>query len=455
MKCSRASRRRFFCIELLMRITELPEPEVKKRLRFQSILVGMVFFAIFYLGNGVIQSTDCQYVIPTALSLLNEGGLDVDKFFAKPDSPYKPSDWHLEVIEGRYYNLYPIGQVLIAIPVVFVANKIAGFGYQSELSSYQQLELIMGCVFAAATCVVMFLVASLSLDTLRALLLTAIFGLGSSVWSTVSCGFWQHGPSMFLLALVLYILLLAKERPQLIQYVGIPLALSYVMRPTNALPIAVFTLYVWWKYRECFLRYLLLCSIVAVPFVLFNVLMYHSLLSQYYTPGSAGITREVPRAILGMLVSPSRGLFVFSPVLLFALYGIVLKLKLRRFEALDGCILIIPIGHLFGVALSNPMWWGGWSFGPRLMSDVTPFLAYFIILVLEDSWNWKRAKAGFMWTALALTLAFSSFVHFAGATSPHGWSWNYLPTNVDRDTARLWDWNDSQALRALKIWLAN
>ena len=427
--------------------------EVKKPLWFFPILVGTAFFAIFYFGNRHIQSTDCRYVIPSALSLLNDGNLDVDEFFGKPNSSYKPSDYHLEVIQKRHYNRYPIGQVLLAVPFVWVANKVVGLGFQSELSWYLHLELFMACLFAAATCMVIYLIASLRLDTWRSLLLTVIFGLGTSVWSTASCGFWQHGPSMFLLTLVLYILLLAEKRPQIIKYVGILLALSFVMRPTNALSVVVFTLYVWWKYREYFLRYLLLSSMVAIPFLLFNEFMYHSLLSPYYVPGSLGIPRHISQAVVGMLISPSRGLFVFSPVLFFTLYGMALSFRPGRYKSLDGFVLLIPIGHLVATALSNPMWWGGHSFGPRMMVDIIPFLAYFIIPVLEDSANWTGVKAVSLWTALAITLTFSILVHFTGAFSPDAWAWNVLPIDIDQSEARLWDWNDSQALRGLKMWL--
>jgi hypothetical protein len=182
--------------------------------------------------------------------------------------------------------------------------------------------------------------------------------------------------------------------------------------------------------------------------------MYPSLLSTYYTPGSAGVARHISEAIIGLLISPSRGLFVFSPVLLFAPYGIGLSLRPGRFEALEGFLLVILIGHLLGVALSNPMWCWGHSFGPRFMTDVTSFLAYFLVPALEDSSNWKGVKAVFLWTALALTLAFSVFVHFTGVVYAHAWAWNTLPTDVDKSLTRLWDWNDSQALRALRMWLA-
>ncbi len=392
-------------------------------------------------------------MIPTVISILNEGNLDVDEFFAKPGGVYKPSNYQLEVIQGRHYNRYPIGQVLVAVPFVIVANKLLGVGYQSDVAVYEHLELVMACVIAAGTCMLIFLLARLRLDTVRAILLTTIIGLGTTVWSTASCGFWQNDPSMFLLALALYLLLAAENRPQLAQYVGITLALSYIMRPTNAIPVAIFTVYVWWKYRRYFVRYLFMSSIVAVPFILFNEFTYHSLLSGYYTPGSLGIPRHVYEAMIGQLISPSRGLFVFSPILLFSLYGVVLKLRPGRFELLDVFVLLIPICHVLAIALSNPMWWAGHSFGPRFMTDVIPFFAYFLIPVLENSLNWKGFKALYMWGAIALTLVFSSFVHFTGSFSPEAWYWNAKPTNVDQNTARLWDWGDSQAFRALRVWL--
>ncbi len=426
---------------------------VKIPLWFFSILLGTAFFSIFYFGNGHIQSTDCLYVIPSALSLLNECNLDVDEFFAKPNSSYKPSDYQLELIHDRHYNRYPIGQVLLAVPFVFLANKVVGLGFQSDRSWYLHLELIIGCILAAAACLIIFLMACLRLDIWHSLLLSTIFGLGTSVWSTASCGFWQHSPSIFLLTLVLYILVLAEKHQQIIQYVGIPLALSYLMRPTNALSVAILTLYVWWKYRYYFLTYFLLSSLVAIPFLLFNEFMYHALLSPYYTLGSLGIPRHISQAVVGMLISPSRGLFVFSPVLLFSVYGMAISLRRGQYRTLDGLVLLIPIGHLVATALTNPMWWGGHSFGPRIMVDIIPFLAYFLIPVLEQSSNWNCTKAVLMWTLLGLSLAFSIFVHFTGAATSLAWSWNIFPTNIDQDTARLWDWGDSQAFRALYIWL--
>jgi hypothetical protein len=447
------ARPELLCNEVPMGPTSWSKSGVKKPLWLFSILVGTAFLAIFYFGNRHIQSTDCRYVIPSALSLLNDGNLDVDEFFDKPNISYKPSDYQLEVIHKRHYNRYPIGQVLLAVPFVFLANKVVGLDFQSDLSWYLHLELIIGCISAAAACVVICLMACLRLGIWHSLLLTIIFGLGTSVWSTASCGFWQHGPSIFLLTLVLYIVVLAEKHPHIIQYVGIPVALSYLMRPTNALSVTIFTLYVWWKYRQYFLRYLLLSSLVAIPFLIFNEFMYHRLLSPYYEPGSLGIPRHIPQAVVGLLISPSRGLFVFSPVLLFSLYGMALSLRPERYKTLDGFILLIPIGHLAATALSNPMWWGGHSFGPRMMVDIIPFLAYFLIPVLDQSSNWKGSKAVFMWTLMGLSLAFSIFVHFTGAASPLAWSWNIYPTNIDQDSARLWDWNDSQALRTLFIWL--
>jgi len=62
----------------------------------------------------------------------------------------------------------------------------------------------------------------------------------------------------------------------------------------------------------------------AFPFLLHNLRVYHQLLQPYFLlhqpPGSIGGFLE---ALAGQFFSPSRGLLVFSPVLLFSFAGIV------------------------------------------------------------------------------------------------------------------------------------
>src|SRR5262249_38064441 len=142
---------------------------------------------------------------------------------------------------------------------------------------------------------------------------------GTAAWSTASRALWQHGPSMLMLTLALYLIVRARERPWIAQLAGLPLAFAYVIRPTNSLSILLLSAFVFLTYRRYFLRYVAGGLMVAVPFFLYNLAVYGAPLSPYYLPDRIGSNPAFLEALAANLVSPARGLFFASPVLLFAL----------------------------------------------------------------------------------------------------------------------------------------
>src|SRR4029079_13054135 len=86
----------------------------------------------------------------------------------------------------------------------------------------------------AASMVVVFLIAAREVSVPAAVVVAAIAALGTPAWSTASRSLWQHGPSMLLLALAL----LAQLRGGRLFWAGLLLAAAYVVRPTNAIPLA-------------------------------------------------------------------------------------------------------------------------------------------------------------------------------------------------------------------------
>ena len=95
-------------------------------------------------------------------------------------------------------------------------------------------------------------------------------------------------------------------------------------------------------------------------------------------------------------------------------------------------------------------WWGGGSFGPRLLCEVMLCAVILLIpvvqeLSLTDSRLLQVITAGFV---VAATLGIA--VHFRGATArPAALVWLLQPVNVDTAPQRLWDWHDPQFLRGM------
>lgn len=433
-----------------------------KRSLICEILISLAVFAVVfgvYITSGNNVPFDSRWSIHTAMSIIREGNTDLDEYreLAEPREEYQNS---LETVDGHLYTIYPIGASLLAVPFVFVLDRGFELSVAFDLNTYvahtipAEIEALVASVYVALTAVIFYWIARRFLKRPASLLVVFIFAFCTPAWSTASRALWQHGPSMLLLATALLIIVYAKDHAQRIQYASIPLAASVVVRPVNIVSAALLTLFVFTEHRRHFGRFLLWALPVAALFTAYNLSVYHSLLPGYYLGASRGSNdfsvSTLPEALVGHWFSPARGLLVFSPVLVFSVAGLIFKLRRQRFERLD-LFLIEAVVAQWIVMSVWPIWWGGWSFGPRLMSDVVPYLVYWIIPALE----WIGTLVGWRRTAgivtLLATIAVSFFIHYRGANAFDTIDdWNRHPANIDTRSGRLWDWRDIQFLRGLK-----
>lgn len=415
-------------------------------------VVVLLIFAVVFAGHAlskVTTVTDSKWSIHTAMSILREGNTDLDQYGQLLQNRQRPN--RENIIDGRTYTRYPIGASLLAIPFVVVADLyywiFRGHSYFDVLCRgwAPDMQQFIASFAVALTAVVIFLIAQRRLKSLpKSLLLVFVFAFCTSAWSTASRALWQHGPSMLALAVALYLFVLAEDRPKLVQYAGAVLGFAYVIRPTNSIPIAALSLLVLLRHRPYLLKFLMWGMAIAIPFIAFNYSVYRQPLSPYYLPTMLrGLNLE---ALVGNLISPSRGLYVFSPVLAFAGLGIGLKLRDRTFGTLDIAVLIVILLHWLMIS-SLRNWWAGHSIGPRFFTDIIPFFIFFLIPVLE------RFSRPFTKTKKILAVLFvclmtvSFLIHYRGANDRAVWTWNSKPNAIDRHPARLWDWSDAQFLR--------
>ena len=93
------------------------------------------------------------------------------------------------------------------------------------------------------------------------------------------------------------------------------------------------------------------------------------------------------RAVLGLTISPYKGLLWFSPVLILGLIGAVPFIRRRPWEGL--ALLGAAAIHLLGYSRYN-YWSGGVTWGSRYMLQVVPFL----ILLAAPVWAWLTRDDG-------------------------------------------------------------
>ena len=447
-----------------------------------AVWAAALFFIVFVVHSlcPIGSMFDSRWTIPVALSLLDRGDTNIDEYRALIE---KDEYYAVECVEsgrtisfgkckGHYYNWYPVAVPVLASPVVFTLRKAVlflspllarfadpaltpvryAFVTGDFIGSRPLVEIVVASFFVALTTVVIFFTGRLFLPDSYSAFLALIFAFATSAWSTASRALWQHGPSMLMLSLALYLLLTAQSRPWRVVPAAIPLALAYLLRPNNALVVAVISLYVARHYRRYLIAYLLCALPVGAAFLIFNESIYHLALPTYFSrrPPLFNLPHDIlpmMQAALGALVSPSRGLLIYTPVFLFSIWGMIWARKTGWLQPLTGYLAAAVAGYWLLMVVYFEIWWAGHSYGPRYLSDVTPFLVFFLIPALmkwRESAKWPAPSAA---AAFAVLLAASVFIHSRGALRNEVYLWNVSPVNVDQNPARVWDWRDPQFLR--------
>jgi hypothetical protein len=428
------------------------------------VLIFLVVFVSHSLSSVCCYAGDSVWSVPVAMSFIREHNADVDEYeqIVVSNEYYgetvvrNDNHYTIEEIRGHVYTKQPIGVSIVAVPPLLVVDNVLHYLLDADLDEYVryggsgQLERLVASFVVALAALFIYLIALRFLNRRYSLLVVLVFAFCTPAWSTASRALWQHGPSMLMLSAALYLILLARDRPSLVQFAGLPLALSFVIRPTNGVSVLVLTLYVAVRYRRYLLKYLLWAAVIAIPFLAFNFTIYHSLLSTYYLPQKVGSNPALLEALVANVVSPGRGLLVFSPVLLTSILGVLLRIRRREWRGLDSALLTIVILHWLAIS-SFGKWWAGHSYGPRFFCDVIPYLVYFTIPVFVRM-SGLRGHTKVLWATLVSGLILVSFfVHYRGATSWDTHVWNEEPVGVDDEPARVWDWRDLQFLRGITI----
>lgn len=89
-------------------------------------------------------------------------------------------------------------------------------------------------------------------------------------------------------------------------------------------------------------------------------------------------TAPDPGVFVKLLVSPERGLFLLTPVLILGVVGLVrmFRAEPRRAEAF---LCAAMIAHVLAFNVTFKAWHGGWAAGPRYLIPMIPFLALPIV----------------------------------------------------------------------------
>ena len=433
----------------------------RRRLWLGRAVLFLGLFAVYFLApNSVVADSD--RTVAVAESMVHRHSIQLDHFRDNMPLP----GYGVDNVDGHILPTFPWAGAVFAVPVVAVYDGLhklgIGPGTEAKIAATQnddwEFEVFTMALVVAATAVVMWEVCFLALpgvaDARRrrrlALLAALVFALGTSALSTASRSYWEHGPDILCLSVALLLALRSRTHPRSVRWLGIPLAAAYAMRPTSAIPVALFTAWMAWKHRRELGWYLGCAAVIALPWLWVNHANWHSWLTPYYQAGRASGNSQFWQALAGNMVSPARGLLIYSPVLALALPGVLIRLRRRSFDGIDAVLALSVLAHWITISLF-PHWWGGDSYGPRLFTDMVPFLVVLSMPVLEwlGTQSLRALRSTAALAACVLATLLSLFVNGQMAVFASSHCWNNVPTDVDEDTSRLWNWGDPQFLRGV------
>ena len=420
-----------------------------------AVLGIVVLTFVVHAASPVTTSSDSAWTLHLAASMLQEGNLDLDEYRSLMDLSL---DYRLREIDGHIYYYYPAATPLLVTPAVALVNAVLPLSYPSNFYAYlashgptartARLEKLVASAIVGLATAMMYLIARRFTGAGTSLAVALIFAFATSMWSTASRALWQHGPSALLLAIALYLTLAAPEKAWSVFATGLTLAFAYLVRPTNSLSFVFFGAYYFVNHRRRVWAYALGELAVLCPYVAVNWRAYGDFLPPYSYQlfERMGTTAGVAEALLGTLISPNRGLFIFTPIFLFSAYGAYLSLAhgAEPRMNLDPYLLGIVVTHWITISLFED-WGGGWSIGPRYFVDIIPYWTYFLIPVTAGPLLRRRP-----WKyALVAALMLSTLVQLHASTSGYPYMWNGKPKALIEAPERKWDWGDLQILRGL------
>ena len=397
-------------------------------------------------------------------NLLEHGSFKLDQYLTPRPQPLahdyyvEVGTYQLELVNNHVYYFFPPGSSVLSLPYVALLRSF-GINAKDASGTYGEMTIqtSLAALLMAALALVFFCTARLVLTTLWSSIIALGGAFGTQVWSTASRGLWTHTWELLLIGVVIFLLLESetgrrKLKPVLLATV---LAWAYFVRPTSSIALAAVFVYLLLCHRRALMWYALMLAVWFAGFIAYSWHNFGKILPSYYAASRLNFS-GFTTALAGNLISPSRGLLIFVPWILFSMYLLVRYRHYLGCRRLVWLSLAILAGNLIVVS-SFPHWWGGRSYGPRLTTDLLPWLVLLTIIGVKAMLKWRSEHQGNVslvtWKielALgALLLALSIFSHGRGATSDSTLRWNDYPKDDAAMEAKIWDWKQAQFLAGL------
>ncbi|MBI3943790.1 MAG: hypothetical protein HY326_12310 [Chloroflexi bacterium] len=380
-----------------------------------ALFLFVAAWAIYLLtaSNKLQIGSDESVVFATTESLVKHGHFNIDQLASMGQGEiFIGGMWGQD---GRQYGKYGPAQALLAMPLYWLAHRVPG------LAPIDTVLLFNGLISAATVAALFWASIELGFSATAAVLAAGLYGFGTFAWVYSKSFFGEPLSALALLVAVIFTVCLRQNRRWSdAAFSGACLGLAIGVKWSNGILIPMALGFIALiccqgafhkinrmqeikSHLGLMLVWLIPIMVSSALLLLFNWARFGVLWESGYG-SDPGFTTPWFYGIWGLLMSPGKSWFLYSPLLLLAIPGAWQMWQRDRAVTvlLAGAILaqILLYAHWWA-------WWGGWGWGPRLLLPATPLMVLFSLPLLEKlaQSRFRKWQAGLLVGLIAISVA--------------------------------------------------
>lgn len=330
---------------------------------------------------------------------------------------------HPQPETGRNLNKYSVGVAVFELPAFLLAHglTLATHGYAADgFSAFYRLFVALGNIFwvISGLWFLWKLLRRYYPDRVVApVIVLTLFGTNLYNYTVFEPGM-SHPYAFFLLAALLELTDRSYRNPKTatLRLLGLLIGLTVIVRPTNALAL-IFPVFWTINSRPSLKERLLFFSsvwksLIAAAFCCLAILMLQFAYWKFatghwihYSYEGEGFNFRNPEIING-LFSVRKGLFVYTPLALLSLSGLILMFRQQPRQAL---LVLVYLSVSVYVMFSWSQWYYGGGFGCRPMVENYAVLSLPLAALINGIFAAKRMVMAAASLVLALCVALNAW----------------------------------------------
>jgi hypothetical protein len=317
-----------------------------------------------------------------------------------PRSLASPTAWWVRRTTRCLVSEYPVIPALLALPA-YAPLAVARVDLEGPWPA--RLEKLTAAMIVALTVALLLVVLNRMTDAPSAVALALVCGLATTNLSTNAHALWHADAAALGLVAALYCIVRGRDEPTWVARSAFPLALAILSRPQTFFIVAPVALYAL-MLRPGITRFVAWGLPLVAFQIWYNAHYFGNPLRTQFSGTDGLFSMDLAEGLYGLLLSPGRGLFIYSPIFLLSVAGAIVVWR----RGGDGLLRALSLGIAPTILFyARYVFWNGGTYGPRYLGDLNVTLTMLLVPLVP----WARARAALAAAAVLMTVS----------VVPHAW----------------------------------